>query len=96
MFTPPPPHYGHLPTTANFPLSPEVAVVERLYIGLTKGIAASLVTNTRCFLISRISPWQEVRFIKQALFPVLMCHAASRGDIDAMEELSQQVTSDLS
>ena len=33
-----------------------------------------------------------MRFIKQALFPVLVCHAAGRGDIDAMEELRQQVT----
>ena len=46
--------------------------------------------------MSRISLWQEVTFIKQALFPVLMCHAASRGDIDAMEELYQQVISEFS
>ena len=44
------------------------------------------------FFSSRIYSLQEVRFIKQALFPVLMCHAAGRGDIDAMEELRQQVT----
>lgn len=38
----------------------------------------------------KVGSTEEVRFIKQALFPVLMCHAAGRGDIDAMEELRQQ------
>ena len=31
-------------------------------------------------------------YIKRALFPVLTCHAAGRGDIVAMEELRKQVT----
>lgn len=35
---------------------------------------------------------QEVRFIKQALFPVLMCDAAGRGDTEAMKDLCGQVT----
>ncbi|PFX27199.1 60 kDa lysophospholipase [Stylophora pistillata] len=38
----------------------------------------------------KVGSTEEVRFIKQALFAVLMCHAAGRGDIDAMEELRQQ------
>lgn len=38
----------------------------------------------------KVGSTEEVRFIKQALFPVLMCHAAGRGDIDAMEELCRQ------
>ena len=42
--------------------------------------------------LSRISQKQEVTYIKRALFPVLTCHAAGRGDIVAMEELRKQVT----
>ena len=35
---------------------------------------------------------QEVRFIKRAIFPVLMCDAAGRGDTETMKELCGQVT----
>ena len=58
---------------------------------LNRGCSWLLDWHTYCFSVSHIFPLQEVRFIKQALFPVLMCYAAGRGDIDAMEDLRQQV-----
>ena len=58
---------------------------------LNRDCSGLLDCHTYCFSVSYIFPLQEVRFIKQALFPVLMCHAAGRGDIDAMEDLRQQV-----
>ncbi|XP_068681912.1 60 kDa lysophospholipase-like isoform X1 [Montipora foliosa] len=38
----------------------------------------------------KVGSTEEVRFIKQALFPVLMCQAAGKGDIATMKELCGQ------
>ncbi|XP_073250199.1 60 kDa lysophospholipase-like isoform X1 [Porites lutea] len=38
----------------------------------------------------KVGSTEEVTYIKRALFPVLTCHAAGRGDIVAMEELRKQ------